>query len=151
MEVRRMSIPEQIAYYANEMTRKNNMMLLFKFGIVGVSGIAVNTLILFILTSTTPMHYLAAAAIATQAAIIWNFFGNNIFTFKDEKTEKTLGHKFILFQTVSLAALALTVFLLWALTTIFGIQYLLILNVIAIGISSIANFMLNRTITWKGN
>ncbi|MGA4845576.1 polyprenol monophosphomannose synthase [Streptomyces sp. G5(2025)] len=42
-------------------------------GLIGLSGLLPNLGLLALLTAVTPLHHLAAEAVATQAAILWNF------------------------------------------------------------------------------
>src|SRR4051812_15838001 len=44
-----------------------------KFGLVGLSGLAVNTALLALLTEAGGLYYLLAAVIATQGSTAWNF------------------------------------------------------------------------------
>ena len=128
---------------------EDTIVTFLKFGSIGFAGVLVNTLVLYMLVSYTSLHYLIAAAIATELAIISNFVGNQLYTFRTTKNNLSLPAKFVRFQTVSIFALVLTLAILAALTNLFGIEYLLIWNLIAISISSMANFALNRKITWR--
>ena len=118
------------------------------FGIVGASGAVINTLFLFILTHFVGLYYILASVLATEIAILSNFFGNNNITFKAHTGKK--GHiKFIQFQLISMSTIIGTVFILFLLTSFFGKSYLLIWNLISIGVMSIANYFLNTRFTWE--
>lgn len=121
----------------------------FKFGIVGGVGTVINTAVLWLLTSFAGLYYIAAAVIATEVAIISNFFGNHVFTFKGNKDPTPLKKKFTKFQLISITTVIGTVFLLWLMTTLFGIKYLLVWNLVAIFIMFTLNFFLNKKFTWK--
>jgi dolichol-phosphate mannosyltransferase len=43
------------------------------FGLVGLSGVAVNTAVLWLLYAVAGLHHLLGAALATQASTTWNF------------------------------------------------------------------------------
>ena len=118
-----------------------------RFGIIGAIGTAINTAALYALTSMAGLHVLLASALATETAIIANFFGNHFFTFK-EKAKDSLGRKFLIFQAISLITIAGTAGILWGLTTTLGEEYLLLLNLVAIGVMFVANYALNNAITW---
>jgi dolichol-phosphate mannosyltransferase len=122
---------------------------LTKFGIVGIFGIVINMLVLYMLTAHANVYYLIAAAVAVESAIIFNFIGNNIFTFRGSKSRKPMYMKFISFQILSLGTLIITLTILWILTSTFGIEWLLLWNLIAIGVAFIANFLLNSKYTWN--
>jgi putative flippase GtrA len=116
------------------------------FGIVGGAGAVINTALLWLLTQAG-LHYVVASVIATEVAIVSNFFGNHLFTFRNHR-HGTLSKKFLTFQLVSIVSLVLTVTILWLLTTAFGEKYLLVWNLIAILIASLSNFLLNLKFTW---
>jgi dolichol-phosphate mannosyltransferase len=62
---------EQRPVSGKERLRQFGRML--AFGLVGLSGLAVNTVALWLLYSTLGLHHLLAAALATQASTTWNF------------------------------------------------------------------------------
>ena len=120
----------------------------FKFGLVGGFGTVLNTAILFLLTTYAGMYYILASIIATEIAIISNFIGNHWFTFKKHSSKLSIWNQFLRFQGISMFTIVGTIFILWALTTTFGIKYLLIWNLIAILVMFLANFALNHKYTW---
>ena len=116
----------------------------FQFAAVGAFGTVVNSAVLYALTQLG-LYYLVAAAIATETAIVSNFIGNQLFTFK---AKGKLLERFEKFQLVSLFALTVTLSVLWVLTSLFGEKYLLVWNLIAIGFSFMVNFVMNAKWTW---
>ena len=92
-------------------TRKpDNWMQLFKFGLVGGSGYAVNLAVFALLTGAFGFHHIAAAIGAFAVAVISNFWWNRHWTF-------AAGHGHAGFQaarffTVSLLGLGLNLALL---------------------------------------
>lgn len=119
------------------------------FGIVGAVGTVINTGLLYLLTVYGNVYYLVSSIIATEVAIVSNFLGNYAFTFKDSKDPAPAISKFAKFQLVSLITIIGTVIILWALTTSFGLRYLVVWNVIAILVMFVFNFILNSKFTWK--
>jgi putative flippase GtrA len=119
-----------------------------KFGLVGGFGTLLNTAILWALHSGVGLHYLLAAAIATEAAIISNFLGNHYFTFKDSTNKQSTWKKFGLFQSISVFTIIGTLAILWALVTLFGEALVLLWNLVAILVMFVANFVLNQKHTW---
>ena len=119
------------------------------FAAVGASGTVVNTLLLWLLHSVLGVHYLLAAAIATECAIVHNFVANDRLTFAHRRTHASVTARFARFQVVSLGTATGTVGLLWLLTRAGGERLLLLSNVAAIGIMFVANFVLNRYLTWS--
>ncbi|MDO8508209.1 MAG: GtrA family protein [Nanoarchaeota archaeon] len=119
------------------------------FGLVGIVGTVINSGILHLLTTYMGVYYLVASIFATETAIVSNFLGNNLFTFKDKNNRKAVMNKFAKFQLISMTTIIGTVFVLWFLTSTFGMRYLLIWNFIAILVMFFANFFLNSKYTWK--
>jgi dolichol-phosphate mannosyltransferase len=58
---------------ADRGARLGQLIRFLGFGLVGLSGIAVNTTVLWLLFDRLGMHHLVAAALATQASTTWNF------------------------------------------------------------------------------
>jgi len=59
------------------MINPRNLKKFFYFALVGGFGTVLNTAILYLLSQKAGMNYLFASAIATEIAIVSNFFGNN--------------------------------------------------------------------------
>jgi len=53
--------------------RTGQLLRMVAFGLVGLSGVAVNTAALWLLFDRLGVHHLVAAALATQASTTWNF------------------------------------------------------------------------------
>ena len=78
---------------------------LLAFGLVGLSGMVVNTLALWLLTDRIwDHHYLLAAVIATQVSTAWNLLWTELFVFSGAKPGSQLsrGIKFFLLNNVAL-------------------------------------------------
>lgn len=67
---------------------------LFKFGLVGLSGMAVDLLLFFLLLKTIPLEI--ARALTIWLAMTWNFFGNRLFTFAESR-EASLPMQYLRF------------------------------------------------------
>lgn len=68
----------------------------FMFAVVGASGIAVHLLALSLALQIRPTHFGAAQLIASYIAMTWNFFLNNVFTYRDKKLKGTSAIKGLL-------------------------------------------------------
>jgi dolichol-phosphate mannosyltransferase len=121
------------------------------FGCVGISGIVVNMGLLYALTEYVGLFYLVSAAIAIELSIVNNFFWNDIWTFKSEKSLKLdrKMHRFASFQVVSMGGLVINIGILFLLTDIAGVYYLLA-NLVGILVAFAWNYGANRHYTWKG-
>jgi putative flippase GtrA len=76
------------------------------FGLVGVSGIAVNSAVLWLLHGhPLNVYYLLAAAIATQASTLWNFLLTDRLVFRSEKKRSSWSRMWRYFLMNNLALL----------------------------------------------
>lgn len=121
----------------------------FKFGIVGISGIAVNVGILRILLLAGISGY-AALVVSIVISILNNFIWNDIWTFRDsaQRQATSIWQRLRLFYTVSAGGAVINYGIAVLLTyVIFGMN-IEISNLIGIFIGFIWNFLMNRRFTW---
>ena len=121
-----------------------------KFGIVGITGIFVNTGVLYILSGIFNIFYPISSFVAIELSIINNFVWNDIWTFANEKNRKisNVTHRFLSYQIVSIGGMLINICVLIFLTEILGIYYL-ISNLIGIFVAFSWNFLVNRMTTWR--
>ena len=132
------------------MKRKGELWRFLKFCVVGFSGVLVNMGLLWLLTELAGMFYLLSAAISIETSIITNFVFNNYFTFRDRRLSgaKSFFNRLMKFNLVSLAGLGFNMGVLWLLTEVFGIYYLLS-NLCGIAVATLWNYLVNTWWTWK--
>lgn len=120
-----------------------------KFGIVGASGVFVNMGLLYFLTEVFGLYYLFSAALAVEASIVSNFALNEFWTFieRGEEGFREILGRFLKFNTVSAAGMAINLVLLAFLTEVLGIYYILS-NMLAITAVFVWNYLLNVAWTW---
>jgi dolichol-phosphate mannosyltransferase len=120
-----------------------------KFGLVGLSGIAVNMGFLYYLTEYVGLYYLMASIIAIEISILNNFLWNDLWTFRSRENQKLSSrwHRLIAFNMVSAGGVAINLGLLYLFTSVFGVYYL-ISNLIGILVAFLWNFIINRNVTW---
>jgi dolichol-phosphate mannosyltransferase len=123
---------------------------IFKFGLVGLSGIVLNMGVLWYLTELVGFYYLVSSLVAIELSIINNFIWNDLWTFKSGTSHKLTSrlHRFISFHAVSAGGLVINMGILYLLTSVGGMYYL-ISNIIGILVGFGWNFMVNRRVTWK--
>lgn len=122
---------------------------LLRFDLVGVSGVFVNEGILYLLTEHAGFFYLISSVIAIQSAILNNFILNHLWTFKERRSESVgLLNRLGRFELISIAGAAVSITVLFILTSLFGIHYL-VSNLIAIVIAFMVNFFGNNLWTWR--
>jgi putative flippase GtrA len=144
--------------YAQDCGVKPSLVLMARrfvvFGIVGASGIAVDMAALFVLADPRMLHLnlSLAKALAAEIAIVSNFMGNELWTFRDlavtdlswSGRTARLGK----FNLICLAGIALSVLLLTIQTRFFDVN-MYIGNLIAVVIVSLWNFGMNNKFGWK--
>jgi putative flippase GtrA len=114
---------------------------LLAFGLVGVSGLVVNTAALWLLTEgLSDQHYLLAAVLATQVSTAWNLLWTEVFVFSGAKpgTRLSRGIKFFLLNN---AALLLRIPLLAFLVEIVHVN-LLVANVFTLVLLFLVRFLI---------
>ena len=140
--------------YLKHLTRLTGLqagaMRFLKFGLVGLSGVLVNEGLLWLLTENLGLYYLLSAAIAVETAIITNFILNDIWTFRDRRTSgnRSLLGRGLKFNLVSLGGLGINIAILWTVTEVVGISYL-ISNLIGIAGATLWNYTINTLWTWR--
>jgi putative flippase GtrA len=118
-----------------------------RFGVVGLSGLVVNTALLAFLTDFVGLFYLVSAVVATQGSTLWNFWLTERWVFADRDHRRSRGSRLALFFLMNNAALALRGPLLVLLTSGFGIHYA-VSNVISLMALTLVRFGLADTWIW---
>lgn len=133
-----------------------------RYGIVGFSGIFVDMLLLYLLYGGAGqggglgigLGLVMSKIIAAEAAILSNFFWNDIWTFAD-KVGAQLGwvnrfRRLLKFNAICLSGLVLNVLLLQVFfDVIFGRSLPYLANFITILLVAIWNFWLNFKLSWR--
>jgi dolichol-phosphate mannosyltransferase len=118
-----------------------------RFGVVGVSGLVVNTLVLALLTDVAGVFYVVSAVIATQASTLWNFCFTELWVFSDRDHKRGRATRMGLFFLMNNTALALRGPLLVLLTSGFGIHYV-VSNIVSLIGLTLVRFALADTWIW---
>lgn len=121
-----------------------------KYVLVGLSGVVLNTLLLFGLTEFANLFYLVAGAISFEITILSNFLLNDIWTFSDLKgdTRYPWYSRLGWYHVVSFIGIVLYLSALYGFTALMGLHYL-VSNMIGVVIAFVWNFSINRLLTWK--
>jgi len=121
----------------------------FKFGIVGLSGIVFNLAILYLLVEYAFVNKDLASPIAIEISILNNFVWNDLWTFRSDENRKysSRWHRLAAFNVVSAGGAVINYGIFLLLTAGFGVYYLLA-QFIGILLGFIWNFMVNRRFTW---
>jgi putative flippase GtrA len=120
-----------------------------RFGLVGLSGVVVNTTLLWTLARGAQLPVPLASVLATEAAILSNFLLNDRWTFRAVARRHPPLIRLARFNGVSLGGMAITVALLTLLSSYAGL-HLLLANMLAIGGAMSWNYFVNSRWTWRG-
>lgn len=97
----------------------------FKFGLVGASGMVVNTLALGFATELLGIHYLASVAVATQVSTAWNYVLIDTLVFRPHRATQTRAQRFTSYWALNMAAMVVRYPLIWLLTSGLGVHYVI--------------------------
>jgi len=118
-----------------------------RFGLVGLSGVVVNTVVLYLLVARYGWGHLAAAAMATEVAILSNYLLNNHWTFRDRLSSLPWPQRVVRYNLIALGGLVISLAVLTVLTTTLGMHYLLA-NLVGICVATAWNYVANARLTW---
>lgn len=119
-----------------------------RFLAVGLSGTLVNLAALWLLVNLGVPHFIAAV-IATEISIVNNFIWNDCWTFRAARSQNSLLSRFGRFQVITALTAVLTLGLFALLSSKLNMYYLLA-QLIAIGVATLINFVINSQVTWRG-
>ena len=118
-----------------------------RFGIVGASGLVVNTVLLAFFTDVVGLFYVVSAVFATQGSTLWNFCLTERWVFSDRDHRRGFGTRMGLFFLMNNAALAVRGPLLVLLTSGLGIHYV-VSNVLSLLVLTLVRFGIADTWIW---
>jgi putative flippase GtrA len=126
-----------------------------KFGAVGASGTIINIAVLyacqeFLLLQIADFHSRLnySIAIAITLATISNFYFNRRLTWRDRQYEASPGVMVLFFKYVAAAGVSIAIQSLMTKSLSLYLHYILA-NLVAIGVSSIFNFVANDKLTFR--
>lgn len=121
---------------------------LLRFGLVGATGVVVNTALLTVLVEVAGWDHLAAGVVATEGAVIGNFILNDRWTFRDAREALPWPRRMWSYHAVALGGLAISVAAFAALLRLAALHYA-VANLGAIGAATLWNYALNARFTWR--
>lgn len=117
---------------------------IFKFGVVGASGAALNTGVLYSLYHLARLPLLVSSALAVELAVISNYLLNNRWTFSAPRPSCRVFAKF---NAVSVVGIGLNVLTVWILVRS-GV-FFLAANLVGILISFASNYAFSVAWVWR--
>jgi dolichol-phosphate mannosyltransferase len=118
-----------------------------KFMLVGLSGVGINMTV-YLSLIVLQVDYLAAAVLSFAVAVTSNFIWNFFWTFKGRAVGKSMQFKYLSYLVISLINLGVNLLLLKLLVESAGMNPTLG-QLLAIGLVSLLNFIMNYTITFS--
>ena len=119
----------------------------FRFGLVGLTGILINQVVLGLLTEVSGLYYLLSAIAATQFSSTWNFVGTENWAFAGRQFRGHIGRRYVAFMAISNSTLLLRIPLLWILSDLLHVNYLYG-NLISLGVMFAVRFLIADGWIW---
>lgn len=120
-----------------------------KFLLVGASATILTIALLWAFSEKLGIYYIISAMLATQIGIFWNFFWHDNWTWGKRKKEKSFLKRLLNFEAIYITSQTANIALLYVFTEYFRLYYILSMA-IAIGITFLYNYFMNRNITFRG-
>lgn len=124
-----------------------------KYCSVGATGIAVNTIILFVFTNVFGVFYLLSSVLAHEVSIISNFIINNNWTFKGAKVsndKSSIFKRAIKYNFLKVGGVMLSIVFLFIFTELLSINYILS-NIMAIVMGVAWGYSTSVTLVWRSS
>lgn len=120
-----------------------------RFGVVGLSGLIVNTALLALFTDVLGMWFVAGAIAATQGSTLWNFLLTDRWVFRTADPKMGFATRLVAFAALNNMALLLRVPLLYILVTGVGANHL-VANVVSLLAMTLVRFGVADSFIWAG-
>ena len=75
-------LSKRLVFRANK-ARTNALMEVLGYVLIGVVGLGITELIMFVFTNIMALHYLLSKAIATVVVLAWNYLARKFFLYED--------------------------------------------------------------------
>jgi glycosyltransferase involved in cell wall biosynthesis len=126
----------------------NGLMRFIGFALVGLSGVLVNSLALYIFTDRVSIYYLYSAVFATITSSLWNFIFTETLVYKSDRRSKGFIYRLGMFMFMNILALALRTPIIYLLTEIIGVFYIYS-NLVSLAVLTLLRFMFAENFIWK--
>jgi glycosyltransferase involved in cell wall biosynthesis len=117
------------------------------FALIGVTGILVNSLFLFLATDKLHIYFLISAAIATVASTLWNFSLTEAIVYRAGSMAAGRLKRLGLFFIVNVIALGLRTPMIYVMTSMLKIYYIYS-NLISLALLTVVRFMVADNAIW---
>jgi putative flippase GtrA len=122
---------------------------LAKFATVGLTGLVVNTVTLYLLSHVLSVPYLAGVIAATQVSTAWNFGLSERWVFGHAARHSALAWRLLQFAALNNAALLARGPVIVALTEVVGLHFL-VSNLLSLVAFTVFRFTVADRLIWRG-
>jgi dolichol-phosphate mannosyltransferase len=120
-----------------------------KFALVGILGIVVNQVALYVFTDVLGIYYLVSAVLASQVSTLNNFLLTEYWVFGDRQLGGSALWRYLAFNAINVATLFIRIPVLYVLTDLVGVHYL-VSNLVAIGATFGVRYLVADNWIWAG-
>lgn len=121
---------------------------LFKFAVVGTSGVVVNMFFFWCFVRGVGVDYRIASPFAVELSILSNFLLNNAWTFRDAVKTSPLATRLLRFHVAAAGGFLINYLVLIGLVEFFDLREELA-NLIGIAVAFLWNYAFNVKWTWR--
>jgi dolichol-phosphate mannosyltransferase len=141
------SLREGVRYLRHLATLRlsNTPSRMLAFAVIGATGVLPNLVAMQLLTAGFGWHYLVAAVLANQVAIVWNFVLTDLLLFGDRRRRR-LGNRFTKFAALNNLDLVARIPLLAVLVVQVGLGYLTATVVTLLAMAAVRFLVLDRLV-----
>ena len=118
-----------------------------RFLLVGVVGLGVNQMVLFVLSGRIELPLYVASPVAIFLSMMVTFVLNEWWTWHD-RGSGPLFHRVALYLPINTVGLLINYAVLQALVDLTGMHYLMA-NLVGAGAAAVWNFTVNHRVTWR--
>jgi len=118
-----------------------------KLALIGLSGVLVNSGLLWLLTANTALPFYLCSFIAIESSIIFNFLLNDIWTWADSRRGRKLARLLKYNLSTAFSSIFINIIVLLFLKEWIGIPFMLA-NLVGIGCGMLFNFIINHFWTY---
>jgi putative flippase GtrA len=119
-----------------------------RFNAVAFAGFSVQTATVWVLVEHLGMHYLAAVAVALEAAILHNYAWHARWTWRDRPPADGGVRRLLQYNVVASATAAANLACVAALVEAWRVPYLLA-SVLGVGLCAVINFVVADTVVFR--
>jgi len=126
----------------------NGLMRFIGFALIGLSGILVNSIALYVFTEQVRIFYIYSTVFATITSSLWNFIFTETLVYKSERRSKGFIFRLGMFMLMNLLALVIRTPIIYFFTETIGLFYIYS-NLVSLAVLTILRFMFAENFIWK--